>query len=103
MIVQQLTSVMVYIAAIAAGVFVVRYMRTGWHRSVVGRHTMAFMAVTATLLTLAVVSRVFPLPAVLWDTLRFTAFFFLDWLLIRQVVLLFRYQREGKKDDVDVS
>ena len=92
------TNILVYISALAAGTFVVRYMRTGWHRTEAGRHMMAFMGVTAVLLSLSVVRRLVKIPEEQWIGIRFSAFLALTWVLVRNTVLLFRYQKDNKKD-----
>lgn len=99
-----LTNIAVFISATASTVFVVRYMRTGWHKTEAGRHMMAFMGVTSVLLGLGVLNRVTDLPAVLWDQIRFVAFVALAWVLVQRVVLLFRYQKtEDKSREEDVK
>lgn len=97
-----LTNIAVFVCATAANVFVVRYMRTGWHRTEAGRHMMAFMGVTSVLLGLAVLNRITDLPAALWDQIRFVSFIALAWVLVQRVVLLFRYQhaeKEAREDE----
>lgn len=89
------TAVLTAGAALGFLVFVARFLRTGWHRTEVGRNLMAFMAVFGTLITLALVYRWIPLPKTAWELVRCGAYLLINWVVWWRVFLLFRVQREG--------
>lgn len=79
-------------AALAAIAFVIVYMRSPWQKNVTGQNTMAFMAVVAFALSLAVVFRMSNHMLPKW--LSVVIWVMINWPLWWRVWILWKVQRQ---------
>lgn len=96
------TNLMVFSAAIAATVFVVRYSRVAWNRSGLGWSTMALWLVFALILGLAS-------STVIWgewlgrDWARFVVYLLINVVMWSQVWQLFAGQRAARREKTELD
>jgi Ca2+/Na+ antiporter len=81
------------LALLGAVLFILRYAKTTWNRTNVGRHLMSFMAITAALLAAAVYISWFGMFAG-WPFLRLFLYSLYAVVIWQRFVLLVRAQRK---------
>jgi hypothetical protein len=96
MIVDGTTAALVWTAALAGVIFVVRYVQTRPWRTTEGRLVLAFMGALGSLLVLAVLYRVMGQDSPIWRYLRLGSWITINVIMYGAVVVLFRSQREGR-------
>ena len=91
--IETVTAVLVCTAVLACGVFVVRYLMTGWWRTTAGRVVMAFMVTSGGLLTLSLARTILGVGYPGEALVRLLAWAALNGTLWFAVVGLFRIQK----------